>query len=67
MTRKKYEIPFSERPLLSINEAAQYFGIGEKKLKDIITETPDFALRNGIKFLIKRKMLEEYLLKEYSI
>lgn len=64
---KDYKIPLSERPLLNMAEAKEYFGIGEKKLKDIVAETPEFALRNGVKCLIKRKELEEYLLSEYSI
>lgn len=53
--RKKY--------CLSIREAAADFGIGESKLRNMISirQDFDFILRNGNRVLIKRKKFEEYL------
>ena len=37
------EIPFWERYMLTIREAAEYFHIGEKKLRQIVTAVADGA------------------------
>ena len=48
---------------LTIDEAAAYFNIGQKKLRKIVTENLDsgFVIQNGVKFLIKREQFEKYL------
>ena len=53
---------------LTLEEAAAYSGIGITKLREI-SEGNDcvFVLWNGSKRLLKRKRLDEYLDKEYSI
>lgn len=58
-----------DKYLLPIEEAAQYFGIGEKKLRKIITENLDSGLviQNGVKYLIKRRQFEAFLDKTSSI
>lgn len=66
------EIPFNQRPILSIQEAVKYFGIGESHLRKIIRDDiksrdVKFSLRNGNKYLIKRKNLEEYLLNTTQV
>ena len=55
--------------LLSIEEAVQYFAIGEKKLRKIITENLDSGLviQNGVKYLIKRQQFEVFLNNVTSI
>ncbi len=48
---------------LSVEEASAYFGIGVKKMRQIIEYQPDadFLLHNGAKNLIKRKKFEEFI------
>lgn len=57
------EIPFWERYMLTIREAAEYFHIGEKKLRQIVEENmdADFVIMNGNRAMIKRKNFEKYL------
>ena len=57
------EIPFWERYMLTIREAAEYFHIGEKKLRQIVEENmdADFLLTSGNRIMIKRKRFEEFL------
>ena len=64
----KKEVPIWERTALTLEEASAYSGIGVAKLR-AITESEDcsFVLWNGIKRLIKRRLLDEYLEKSYSI
>ncbi len=49
--------------MLTVREAAEYFGIGEHKLRDILDRNPDknLSIWNGNRQLIRRKRLEEYL------
>lgn len=56
-------IPFWERYTLSIEEAAVYFRIGEKKLRQLTLDNPtaDFILMNGNRVQIKRKLFEQYI------
>lgn len=62
-------IPIKDKFCLTIDEAAAYFNIGEKKLRQIVTENlhSDFVVQNGIKYLIKRKRFEIFLDKISSI
>lgn len=62
------EIPIWEKSNLTVEEASAYSGIGITKIRQL-TESEDcsFVLWNGKKRLIKRKRLDEYLSKEYSI
>ena len=62
------KVPIWEKTCLTIPEAVQYFGIGEKKLREIV-DKPNckFVLWNGNKCLIKRRLLDLYLENEYSI
>ena len=65
---KKDKLPVSEKYTLSVIEAAQYFGIGINKLRDMTNdENCPFVLWNGNKRLIKRKAFERYLESAYSI
>lgn len=58
-----HEIPFWEKYILSIEEAAAYFNIGRDKLRKLVSENPDadFILRNNTKVQIKRKKFENYI------
>lgn len=57
------KVPIWERYTLTISEAAQYYNIGEKKLRKIVDENydADFIVMNGNKVLIKRKMFERFI------
>lgn len=60
--KKDKEIPIWKKMNLTVDEAAQYTGIGKTKLKEL-SEKEDctFLLWNGTKRLFKRKKLEEFL------
>lgn len=69
----KYEtkielVPLWHRSTLSIEEATAYTGIGKHKLAEI-AEDPDcdFILWVGRKRLFKRKKLDDYIERSYSI
>lgn len=62
------EIPIWEKSNLTVEEAAAYSGIGMNKLRDLTDkETCPFVLWVGTKRLIKRRQLDEYIEKAYSI
>lgn len=64
----KYEVPIYEKSNLTLEEAASYFNIGINKLREISdNDKCTFVLWVGNKRLIKRKVLEDYLSKTYSI
>ena len=59
---EKRGIPVWEKYALTINEASEYFNIGEKKIRFLIDGHGDiFSIQNGTKMLIKRKKFEEFL------
>ena len=60
---ERFAVPVWEKYLLTIEEGAQYFGIGENKLRRIAEENEDsdYILSNGNRRLIKRKRFEQYL------
>lgn len=57
------EIPIWEKYTLSIEEAAEYFRIGQKRLRQMVAENPDadFILQNGNRIQIKRKLFEQFI------
>lgn len=62
------EIPISEKSNLTLEEAAAYSGIGINKLRRMTeSEQCSFVLWNGTKRLIKRRKLDEYMDRMYSI
>jgi len=56
-------VPVWEKYVLSIPEACEYFGIGRNHFYELCRLNPDadFLLRNGTKYLIKRKLFESYV------
>lgn len=60
---KNMVLPWWEKYTLTIEEASRYFGIGEKKLRNFITEHEgeDFLIYNGTKVQIKRKLFERFI------
>lgn len=63
MRKNSDNIPIWERYVLTITEAANYYHIGENKLRSIVDEHPeaDFVVMNGNRVLFKRKKFEQYL------
>lgn len=63
-----YITPIWKKSNLTLKEAADYSGIGINKLREL-TDREDcpFVLWVGNKRLLKRKKLDEYLEKSYSI
>ena len=57
------QVQIKDKFCLTIDEAAVYFNIGEKKLRQIVSDYLDsgFVIQNGVKVLIKRKRFEEFL------
>ena len=61
-------IPIWEKSNLTLEEAAAYSGVGINKLRTLSDgEQCQFILWVGSKRLIKRRRLDEYLDKAYSI
>ena len=56
-------IPVNERYLLTIRQAAEYFNLGEKGLRRIISDSydADFLIRYGNRILIKRTSFERFI------
>ena len=56
-------VALNDKYLLNIKEAAEYFGIGEKKIRQLIIKNRNnnFALEIGNHIKIKRKLFEKFL------
>ena len=56
-------VPTYRKYTIGIDEAARYYGIGTKKLRQIIADNPsgDFFLETGRHVQIKRRQFEAYL------
>ena len=68
MNTQENSIPVWEKFALTINEASEYFNIGEKKLRKMIDENGDiFSMLNGSKILIKRCKFEDFLNKKSTL
>ncbi len=66
MQMEKYSkniTPVWNRYILIIVEAAEYYHIGEKKLRRLVDEHPkaDFIIMNGNRVLLKKKQFERFL------
>ena len=65
---RKLIVPIWEKELLSVKEAAAYFGIGENKIREMTDgQTCKYVLWVGNKRLIKRRMFQQVLEQQYSI
>ena len=60
---KRDMIPVWKRYVLTIEEAANYYHIGENKLRMIADEHPEaeFVIMNGNRILFKRQKFEDFL------
>lgn len=62
-------VPIWEKYALTIYEAAEYFGIGEHRLRELVRENrhADFVLWIGVKVEIKRELFEKFLNETNSL
>ena len=64
----KNDIPVNERYAMTILEAAKYYSIGIKRLRQMADEhLGDFAIFHGNKYLIIRERFEEFLSQTSAI
>ena len=63
MSEENSRVPTWNKYALTVKEAAEYFNIGEKKLRKLVDDYGDtgFAVWNGTKVLIKRRSFEKFL------
>ncbi len=62
------EVPIWNKSNLTLEEAAAYSGIGINKLRKLTDdENCEFVLWVGAKRLIKRRLLDEYTDRAYSL
>ena len=67
-TQCKIEVPVAQKANLTVQEAASYFNIGEKKIRELTEgDRCPFVLYCGSKRLIKRELFQSYLDKQFSI
>ena len=57
------DVPIWEKYTLTIEEAARYFRIGEKKLRKLAEENPDasWLIMNGNRVQTKRRQFEKVI------
>ena len=63
------EVPIYRKYTIGVEEAASYYSIGEKKIRQLVAENPfgDFYLEIGRHILIKRPQFENFLAKATSL
>ncbi len=66
---KNYGLPLNQKFSLSVEEAAVYFGIGERRLRQIASEHmgEDFILEIGSHLRFKRALFEQFLNKTTTV
>jgi len=61
--KPKIHIDVKDKYLMTIEEASEYFNIGQSKLRNMIKLDPynNYTIKNGNRTLIKRFVFEDYL------
>ena len=69
VTYNMKKVPIWEKYALSLSEAAEYFHIGTRRLRQIIAKDKyaKYLIWNGGRVFFKRKMFEEYLNNEVQL
>lgn len=66
--RQQQLVPIWKKSNLTLEEGAAYTGIGMNKLRELSdADSCDFVIWIGSKRLLKRRKLDEYLEKAFSI
>ena len=64
----KLEVPISEKALLTVDEASEYFNIGSQRIRDLTNDDRcPYVLWIGRKRLIKRELFKEFLFSQFSL
>ena len=68
-TENKQILPWWQKYTLTLNEASEYFVIGNKKLKAFVQEhaDADFVLWNGNRAQVKREQFQRYLDEQMNV
>ena len=63
------QMPWWNKYTLSVQEAAEYFGFSDKKIRRIVDEheNENFVLWNGNRPRIKRKLFERYIDEKLTV
>lgn len=60
---REQSVPIQEKFLITVPEAAKYFGIGTKQMRRLAeNHLSDFAIFMGNRYLIVRPRFEEYVI-----
>ena len=63
-----YQVPIHNKFALTVKEAAEYFNIGEHRIRELTdVKNCTFVLFVGSKRLIKRTEFEKFLVHQYSL
>ena len=54
-------VPVCDKYLLTVKEAAAYFGIGEKRIRFLVQTNSELGIMNGDRRMVKRKRFEKYI------
>ena len=57
------KVPINQKYMLTINEASEYFGIGEKVLRKFAADHQEISIRYGNRWRIIREKMEDYLVR----
>ena len=55
------KVPINQKYMLTITEASEYFGIGEKVLRKFAADHQEISIRYGNRWRIIREKMEDYL------
>ena len=57
------KVPINQKFMLTITEASEYFGIGEKVLRKFAADHQEISIRYGNRWRIIRGKMEDYLVR----
>jgi len=58
---KDYTVPVWKKYALTLEEAAQYYGIGINKLREVVDQNDRYMIMVGKKRLVKRELFAQFL------
>ena len=68
LEKRKENAPFWEKKVITVEEAAEYTGIGRTKIRQIIMKGDcPFAVTNGVQVCVIRDKFIDYLDKQFRI